>query len=170
MVRRSPRMRRPGGRSGFTSAACRATRAAWRYVGNPSSLIFGEQLGRRSPSWLILEIDVCERLADVVAHDEAGIVVLVDRPRWRSGANRASGLPAAACPTFAAPIFFRLTLHCRRCRVFDFAPMVDPTGTVARAESLRHNTLATERAGMLEDHRAVAAEVPIEGDAVSDTA
>jgi hypothetical protein len=75
---------------------------------------------------------------------------------------------AGRAPPLTVPIFFGLTLHCRRCRVFDLAPMVDPSGTVSRAESLRHNALATERAGMLEDHYAVAAEVLIEGDAVAD--
>ena len=38
---------------------------------NPPRLIFGEQLGCRSPPRLVLEIDVGELLAVVIAHDEA---------------------------------------------------------------------------------------------------
>ena len=49
---------------------------AWRCLA-------GEQLGRRSPSWLILEINEGERLAVVVANDKAGVVEFFNRPRWR---------------------------------------------------------------------------------------
>jgi hypothetical protein len=76
----------------------------------------------------------------------------------------------AARPPLTAPIFFRLTLHCRRCGVFDLAPIVDPTAAVGRAEPLRHDTLAAERAGMLEDYRSVAGKMPIEGDTITNTA
>jgi len=38
------------------------------------------QLGRRAPTRLILEIEIAERLAGRVPHDEACIVVRLDRP------------------------------------------------------------------------------------------
>ena len=50
-----------------------ATPAAWRYSPDPSRLIFREQLGRRSPARLVLEVDVSELLAVVIAHDIAGV-------------------------------------------------------------------------------------------------
>jgi hypothetical protein len=41
---------------------------------NPSRLVFGEQLGCRSPARLILKIDTGERLTVVVAYDkQAGV-------------------------------------------------------------------------------------------------
>ena len=43
-------------------------------------------------------------------------------------------------------------------------------GTVRGAEALRNDALTAERARMLEDHRAVAGELPVKGDAIRDTA
>jgi len=40
---------------------------------DPPRLIFREQLGRRSPARLVLEVDVSELLAVVIAHDIAGV-------------------------------------------------------------------------------------------------
>jgi len=54
--------------------------------GNAPSLVAGEQLGRRSTSRLLLEIDVGERLPIGVA-DGAAALLLVDRP-WRREAQR----------------------------------------------------------------------------------
>jgi hypothetical protein len=51
-----------------------------------SRLILREQLRRRSPPRLILEIDIRERLSVVVADDEAGGLFL-DEPRWREVAR-----------------------------------------------------------------------------------
>ena len=45
--------------------------------------------------------------------------------------------------------------------------MVDAAGAVLRAEPLRDDALAAERAGVLEDDRAVALEMLIERDAVA---
>ena len=45
--------------------------------------------------------------------------------------------------------------------------MVDPAGAIGRAEALRHDALATERAGVLENGRAVALVMLIEGDPVA---
>ena len=49
--------------------------------------IFGEQLGRRSPSRLILKIDIGEHLAVVVTHRECGSAFL-DSPRRREASGR----------------------------------------------------------------------------------
>jgi hypothetical protein len=64
-----------------------------------------------------------------------------------------SGLSSAAP---AVPVLFRLAPDRGRCRVLDLQPVIDPTGAVGRAEALRHDALAAERAGVLEEHRAVA--------------
>ena len=68
---------------------------------DPSRLIFGEQLRRRSPPRLILEIDIGELLSRAVLHDEGGTDIF-DRP-WRREATR--GFSAAASFSFptAAP-------------------------------------------------------------------
>ena len=64
------------------------------------------------------------------------------------------------------PIFFFEPPHRRRVPVLDLEPVVRAPGTIGRTEPLRYGTLATEHAGVLEDHGAVAVEVLIEGDAV----
>jgi hypothetical protein len=51
-------------------------------------LILAEQLGRRPPPRLILEIDIGKLLSVTVAHDEAGVVVFLDSPGWREAAGR----------------------------------------------------------------------------------
>jgi hypothetical protein len=57
-----------------------------RHVGGEAQrLVAGEQLGRRSPAGLILEIDVGERLLVRVPDDEAGVRFL-DGPRRREAA------------------------------------------------------------------------------------
>jgi hypothetical protein len=62
-----------------------------RQLGNvrrhPPRLIPGEQLGRRAPTGFVLKIKIAERLPDVIAHDEAGVVGLIDRPRWWEAAR-----------------------------------------------------------------------------------
>jgi hypothetical protein len=40
---------------------------------NPSLLVFAEQLGRRSPAGLILEIDNSQLFAGIVFDDKAGL-------------------------------------------------------------------------------------------------
>jgi hypothetical protein len=52
---------------------------------DPPRFVFGQQLCRRSPPRLILEIDIRERLTVSVAHDEAGVQFL-DSPRRREAA------------------------------------------------------------------------------------
>jgi hypothetical protein len=64
-----------------------------------------------------------------------------------------------------APILFGLATDRWRVRVLDLDPTIDPAGAVWRAESLRHDALTAERAGMPEDDRAVVGVVLIEGDA-----
>jgi hypothetical protein len=46
--------------------------------GRATRLILAEQLGGRSPARLFLEINICELLAVIVPHNEAGIVVFLD--------------------------------------------------------------------------------------------
>ena len=82
----------------------------------------------------------------------------------RSGAKLASG-PLSARPPLTAPIFFRLTLHCRRRRVLDLEPVVDASRPIVRTEPLRHDAFAAERTGVLEDDPAVDLEMLVEGDA-----
>jgi hypothetical protein len=63
-------------------------------------LVPGEQLGRRAPTGLVLEIEIAERLPGAVADNEAGVVRLLDRP----GPAESGGLPSG-------PIFFCLSPH-----------------------------------------------------------
>ena len=51
---------------------------------DPSRLVFAEQLSRRSPPRLILEIDIGERLSVVVAHDEVGVQFIDEPGRWEA--------------------------------------------------------------------------------------
>jgi hypothetical protein len=55
----------------------------------PPRLVAGEQLRRRSPAWLFLEIDVGERLAVVIADDKRRANVLDGRKAvWNAIASR----------------------------------------------------------------------------------
>ena len=57
---------------------------------DPSRLIFGEQLRRRSPPRLILEIDIGELLPGAVRHDE-GATNILDGPKRREAAGGGVG-------------------------------------------------------------------------------
>ena len=63
-----------------------------------------------------------------------------------------------------------LALSWRSGGVLDLELMVNATGTVGRSKSLRHDTFAAKRAGMLEYDRGVAVAVLVEGDAFGGTA
>jgi hypothetical protein len=76
-----------------------------------------------------------------------------------------SGMPPAR-PSFGAPIFFRLTPHGGCDRILDLEPVIDAARTVRRTEAFRDNAFAAEGAGVLEDDRAFAVEMPVEGDTV----
>jgi len=52
---------------------------------DPPRLIFREQLGRRSPAGLVLEVDIGELLTVVIAHHKAGRLFF-DLPRRREAA------------------------------------------------------------------------------------
>jgi len=52
---------------------------------DPSRFVAGEQLGRRSPAGLLLEIDIGELLASAVLHDE-GSTNILDGPGRREAA------------------------------------------------------------------------------------
>jgi hypothetical protein len=54
---------------------------------NPPRLVFGEQLGGRSPAGFILEIDIRELLAGAVLHGK-GRADILDSPRRREAASR----------------------------------------------------------------------------------
>jgi hypothetical protein len=53
---------------------------------DPPRLVFAEQLGGRSPAGLILEINIGELLAAVIADNKTGVLFL-DRPRWGKAAG-----------------------------------------------------------------------------------
>jgi hypothetical protein len=55
---------------------------------DPPRLVLGEHLRRRSPTGLFLKIDIGELLTVAVLHDEAGIVVFLDRPGRREATGR----------------------------------------------------------------------------------
>jgi hypothetical protein len=75
-------------------------------------------------------------------------------------APSASERPAGAgCRRFGAARYGRCL------RVFDLHPLIGSAGAIRRAEALRHDALAAERAGVLEDDRPVASVVLVEGDA-----
>jgi VanZ family protein len=58
---------------------------------NPARLIFGEQLGRQSPSWLFLEIDIRQPVP-VLSLGCGGIAMSADmKSRFRAGAKVCSG-------------------------------------------------------------------------------
>jgi hypothetical protein len=54
-------------------------------LGDAPGIVGGEQLGRRSPSRLLREIDVGECLPVLIAHDEA-VIGLLDGPGRREAA------------------------------------------------------------------------------------
>jgi len=80
------------------------SRAPTRQLGDvggyPPCLVAREQLRRRAPSWLVLEIDVGEGLTVVVTDDEAGAVIL-DVP-VAAGSGAASFWPTFECSNVSA--------------------------------------------------------------------
>jgi hypothetical protein len=69
-------------------------------------------------------------------------------------------------PSPAVPVLLRLAAYRRRGRILNLQPVLDPAGSIRRAEPLAHDPLTAERASVLEDHRALAAVVLAEGDAL----
>src|SRR5262249_53781679 len=65
------------------------------------------------------------------------------------------------------PNLLLLRARRRRCWVLDLQPVTHSARAIQRAEPLRHDALAAERAGMLVDDGAVIVIVPIERDAIS---
>jgi len=76
--------------------------------------------------------------------------------------TRAAGSGAAS----PAPIFLGFARDRGRCRVLDLYPAASAAGVVRRADTLRHNALAAERAGALVEDRPLAAVVLAESNAV----
>src|SRR5262249_54146373 len=70
-----------------------------------------------------------------------------------------------ACGSSLAPILFGLSPDRRCLRIFDLHPVRRPAGAIQRAEPLRHDALAAELAGVLENDLAVALVMLIEYDA-----
>ena len=68
-------------------------------------------------------------------------------------------------PIFNSLFLLGLARDRRRRRVLDLQPAVDAAGAVGRAEALRQDTIAAERAGVFVDSRTVATVALIEGDA-----
>ena len=58
-------------------------RVAWLFRSDPPGLVLREQLGRRSPARLLLEIEIAEILPAGVFHDEGIVADLFDRPGRR---------------------------------------------------------------------------------------
>src|SRR5271168_343010 len=81
---------------GMSFNICRGTIGSLAMlIATKECLAFGEQLRGRPAPRLLLEIDVCERVAICVLHDKARIVVLIDRPGRRESAGRGHWL---SCP------------------------------------------------------------------------
>ncbi len=94
-------------------------------------LIPGEQVGGGTSSRLLFEIDIGQGLTVLVAHDEAGVVGLIDSPGWREAAlseevdfgelrhslgrscarERRSGISLAARGQYSGPFYTRSEIH-----------------------------------------------------------
>src|SRR5262249_62030454 len=61
----------------------------------------------------------------------------------------------------APPILLRFPLHRRASRILHFEPIRRATGTVARILALRHDAFEAKLAGVGEDGRAVALDMPL---------
>ena len=89
-----------GSGAGLLARGCRLSAQQLRQLGEvcrrPPRLVAGEQLRRRSPTGLVLEVEVAERLPGAVADDEAGVVVLLDRPGRREAAHGNNSAISAA--------------------------------------------------------------------------
>src|ERR1700730_5217363 len=68
------------------------------------------------------------------------------------------------CPP-STPLFLSLARDCRRSRILDLQPAVRATGAVRGSQPLRDDALATERASLTVDDRAIRDEVRVERDA-----
>ena len=75
-------------------------RVAWLFRSDPPGLVLREQLGRRSPARLLLEIEIAEILPAGVFHDEGIVADLFDRPGRREAVRVHS--------ISRLPIFWRL--------------------------------------------------------------
>jgi hypothetical protein len=64
------------------------------------------------------------------------------------------------------PLLLGLARDRRRRRVLDFDPAVGAAGPVRRTQTLRHDALTAERAGILVDDRAIAGVVLVEDNSV----
>ena len=71
--------------------------------GDAPGLVAGEQIGRRAPSRLVLEIDVGERLPVGVADDEAGVGFVGGPGGGKRRAKASSGCPLEAAQRQNAP-------------------------------------------------------------------
>ncbi|MGO9681155.1 MAG: NAD(P)-binding domain-containing protein [Beijerinckiaceae bacterium] len=78
----------PSGASGLPPQQLRRLGEVRR---QPPRFVPGQQLGRRAPTGLVLEVEIPERLPGGVLHDEARIVVLLDDPRRREAARERYG-------------------------------------------------------------------------------
>jgi len=74
----------------WTRRLCDELRQLGDVGSDPPRLVPSEQLCRRAPAGLLLEIDVSERQAAVILHDEADVRFL-DGPRWREAVAGSGG-------------------------------------------------------------------------------
>src|ERR1700691_2175850 len=76
------------------------------FASYPPGFVTSEQFGRCPSSGFIFEIDIREGLPVVIAHDEAGVVLLIERPRRREAASgRHHGITAPN--SVSEPIYFQ---------------------------------------------------------------
>jgi hypothetical protein len=86
----------------------RVARKRWRLrwpsdniESDPPRIVLGEQVGRRSPPRLILEIDIRKRLPIVIADDGAGVQFTQRTKAARSGVLSLCGTPGQSGPRHA---------------------------------------------------------------------
>ena len=111
-----------------------------------------------------VEISTCHRQrARPSVYRQPG-TLLFRRCDWHLGQLGDVGHDNSASGSFA-PILLCLTLHGRRLRILDLDPMSRATRSVGRAEPLRDDALAAERARFLENCRRRRLEVLVENQA-----
>jgi hypothetical protein len=85
---------------------------------------------------------------------------------WNNGVKWAKPVISGTRPaSLGAPIFLGLALHRRRGRILDLEPMRRSPRAVGRAQPFRHDALATQLAGVVENDLGVALEELIDDNA-----
>jgi hypothetical protein len=126
---------------------------------DPPRLIAGQQLRRRSPAGLILEIDVGERLAGVVLHDEAGVRFLDDPRGGRRCPGPASYGARSGSPSLSTPSMLRTAYS--SCLTSQISPIWGPRIHSTQDVRARKTACALFEA---RDRMSRSAGMPAEGD------